>query len=205
MSPIRPLTLAAALAASACASSSLPVEASMNAQDADLPGYRPARQWPLKFKSHSFSVMAYDTWGARVIYAGQERRSDDPDVLQRSSASYGPDWQKAWSGTFGMIRNFPPPAQLSWRSKDGTPHQAEIDIGAIFADEVVRHNVAREDMASLPDGRYDGEPAVILEINDRTVRVYMKAMMFLRNKIDMGGVMRNEHRYEPVLVKTYTF
>ncbi len=51
MSPIRPLTLAAVLAASACASSSLPTDAPMNAHDADLPGYLPVTQWPLKFKA----------------------------------------------------------------------------------------------------------------------------------------------------------
>lgn len=204
-SPFKPLALAAALASSACASTPPAPGTPMTPTD-EMPAYmQPVKQWPLRFKKHSFSTVTYDTWGAEVVYAGRLRRHDDADVLQRSSASYGPDWQRGWGGTYGGIRNFPPPAQLKWRSKDGTPHAAEIDIGALFEDEVIRHNVPREEMAYLPDGKYELEPAVILEINDRTVRVYMQSTVPLRRKIEIQGVMRNDHRAEPVLVKTYTY
>lgn len=201
----KPLAVAAALVSSACASISSAPGTSMNPPD-ELPAYmQPVKQWPLRFKAHSFSVMTYDTWGAEVMYAGRRRRKDDDDVLQRSSASYGPDWQRGWDGFYGDIPNFPPPAQLKWRSKDGTPLEAKIDIGTIFSDEVIRHNVPREEMAYLPDGKYEFEPAVILEINDRTVRVYMQSTIPLRRQIEIQGVMRNDHLAEPVLVKTYTY
>lgn len=204
-SPFKPLALAAVLASSACASTPSASGTPMNPTD-EMPAYmQPVKEWPLRFKSHSFSVMTYDTWGVEVVYAGRLRRQDDADVLQRSSASYGPDWQRGWRGFYGDIVNFPPPAQLKWRSKDGTPLEAEIDIGAIFSDEIIRHNVSREEMAYLPDGKYEFEPAVILEINDRTVRVYMKSHIPLRRMIEIQGVMRNEHRAEPVLVQTYTY
>jgi hypothetical protein len=204
-SSFKPLALAAALASSACASMSPAPDTTMIPNDA-MPAYmQPIKEWPLRFKAHSFSVMTYDTWGVEVVYAGRLRRQDDPDVLQRSSASYGPDWQRGWGGTYGDIGNFPPPAQLRWRSKDGTPIEAEIDVGAIFSDEVIRQDVTREEMAYLPDGKYEFEPAIILEINDRTVRVYMQAYVPLRRQIEIQGVMRNEHRVEPVLVKTYTY
>lgn len=204
-SPFKPLALVAALASSACASTSSAPDTSMTSNDA-MPAYmQPVREWPLRFKSHAFSVMTYDTWGAEVVYAGRLRTQDDTDVLQRSSESYGPDYQRSWSGMYGDIRNFPPPARLKWRSKDGTPHEAEIDIGTLFKDEVIRHNVSREEMAYLPDGKYEFEPAVILEINDRTVRVYMQSTIPLRRKIEIQGVMRNDFRAEPVLVKAYTY
>jgi hypothetical protein len=204
-SSFKPLALAAALVSSSCASTPSTPGTPMNPTD-ELPAYmQPVKEWPLRFKAHSFSVMTYDTWGAEVVYAGRLRTQDDDDVLQRSSASYGPDWQRGWGGTYGDILNFPPPAQLKWRSKDGTPLEAEIDIGAIFSDEVIRHEVSREEMAYLPDGKYESEPAIILEINDRTVHVYMQSTIPLRRRIEIQGVMRNDHRAEPVLVKTYTY
>lgn len=204
-SPFKPLALAAALLSPACASAPTAGGTSMDATPT-IPSYmQPVKEWPLRFKTHSFSVVTYDTWGARVLYGGMIRREDADDVLQRSSASYGPDWQRNWGGTFSGIRNFPSPAKLDWRSKDGTRHQAEIDIGDIFADEVIRHPVSRDEMAALPDGEYRSDPAIILEINDRTVRVYMKAYIALREQIEINGVMRNRSRREAVLVRTYTF
>lgn len=202
----RPLALAAAFAVSSCASTPRLPDATMNPTD-QMPAYmKPVGEWPLRFESHSFSVMAYDTWGAEVVYAGRLRLQDDPGELQPSSASFGPDWQRGWHGTYLGIENFPPPAELRWRSKDGMAHEAAIDIGALFREQVILHNVAREDMAWLPDGKYESEPAIILEINDRTVRVYMKTRIPLkRQKRDAAGVMRNEQRIETLLVKTYTF
>src|SRR3989337_162131 len=46
------------------------------------------------------------------------------------------------------------PAKVSWRSKDGQTHTAEIDIGELFADEVILHNVRREEMSDVVDGEY---------------------------------------------------
>jgi hypothetical protein len=104
-----------------------------------------------------------------------------------------------------MIRNFPPPAKVSWRSKDGQAHTAEIDIGELFADEIIRHNVRREEMANLPDGEFKDEPYILLEVNDRTIRVYMRAMIFLKNRVLAAGQLRGEFRNDLILVKTYTY
>jgi hypothetical protein len=203
-SSFKPLALAAALASSACASNPSTADTPMNPTD-EIPAYmQPVKEWPLRFRTHSFSVMSYETWGAEVVY-GWLQWQNDADVLQRSSASYGPDYQRGWSGMYADISNFPPPARLRWRSKDGTRLEAEINIGALFSDEVIRHSVAREEMAWLPDGKYESEPAIILEINDRTVRVYMKSRIPLRRKIEIQGVMRNDFRADPVLVKTYNY
>jgi len=103
-----------------------------------------------------------------------------------------------------MIRNFPPSAVVTWRSKGGQAHMAEIDIGEIFQDELVRHNVSREEMADLPDGQYQDEPAIILEVNNRTVRVYMKAYIPTRRP-QTPNEPNSDGKYDLLLVKTYTF
>ena len=106
-------------------------------------------EWPLRFKSHTFGVRCYDTLECKVLYAGFEHGGDKPTP---SSASRGPDYLKGWTGIHGGIGNFPGPAKVTWRSKDGTSRAAEINIGEIFEDELVRHNVPREEVADQPGG-----------------------------------------------------
>lgn len=164
----------------------------------------PVKEWPLRFDRHSFSVHCYDTYGCRVVYAGLVQREDDPDALRPSSAGYGPDYRRNWGGGHAMIRNFPPPAVLAWKSKDGQEHRTEVDIGKIFQDKVIRHNVAREEMAELPDGEFKGEPSVVLEVNDRVVRVYMRAHVPTA-QLQKPGNPYSDFRNDLILVETYTF
>ena len=202
----RVLAAAAGFTLAACASSTPPIrESAMPSATATSPSRStPVKQWPLKFKSHRFGAHCYSTFGCKVTYAGLEQRADDPNELRPSSSEYGPEYQRNWSGTHGMIRNFPPPAQVSWRSKDGQAHTAEIDIGELFADEVIRHNIKREEMADVPDGEYRNEPAILMEINDRTIRVYMRAHIPTKTRQKPGN-RYSDFRNDLILVKTYTY
>lgn len=162
-------------------------------------------EWPLRFKTHSFSVYTYSTYGARVEYAGIVQIDEDDAVLQRSSGSHGADYQKRWDGTHIGIDNFPAPAKLSWRSKDGVAHRAELDIAALFADEVIRHGVPREEVSPQPASRgQHSSPAILLEINDRTVNVYMRAMVFTKTP-QVQGNPHSRFRFDLVRVKSLTF
>jgi hypothetical protein len=75
------------------------------------------------------------------------------------------------------IRNFPDPAVVSWQSLDGERHEAEIDIGSIFNGRVVIHAEPVED---VEDDSVNGEPLILLVVDDRTVQVYMQSMVYLR-------------------------
>jgi hypothetical protein len=99
---------------------------------------------------------------------------------------------------WGPIANFPPPATVTWRSKDGSSHEAEIDIGEIFKDELIRHNVAREDAM---DPASSGMPNIILEVNDRTINVYMRAMIWLKEPRLPG---RPHSDYQDDLIKVFS-
>ncbi|WP_132985782.1 hypothetical protein [Luteimonas terricola] len=157
--------------------------------------------WPLKFKKHNLGVHCFDTYGCKVMYDGRVQAMDDPDVLQRSSASIGPDYRKNWLGGQLGFHNFPPPAKLSWTSKDGVAHETKIDFGKIFKDELVRHNVPRED---IPLYATFGSPDIHLEINDRTVNVYMLAMIPLREPL-IPGNRYSDMRNDLILAHTETF
>lgn len=160
-----------------------------------------APAWPLRFDKHTFSARCFDTVSCDVVYDGVHHGSDKPAP---SGASYGPDHLKDWNGGHGGIRNFPPPAKVAWTSKDGSSHEAEIDIGQIFADELVRHYVPREEVAEVPNGEISVNPAILLEVDDRTLRVYMKAFVPTRH-LQMPGNPLSAVRRDPVLVKTYTY
>jgi hypothetical protein len=103
-----------------------------------------------------------------------------------------------------MIPNFPPPVKVSWRSKDGQAHEAEIDFGEVFADEIIRHNVSREEMADVPDGEYQNDPAIILDVNDRTIRVWMRAHVPTR-ALQKPGNRFSDFRNDLVLARTYRY
>jgi hypothetical protein len=134
-------------------------------------------EWPLKFRAHYFGISTYSTYGCRVEYAGRVRVDEPADRLQPSSEALGSRYPDNMTAGAGPIGNFPSPAKVSWRSKDGTALQAEIDIGEIFKDELIRHRVAREDAL---DPASSGTPGIILEVNDRTINVYMRDMIALK-------------------------
>lgn len=134
-------------------------------------------EWPLKFRAHKFGVSTYSTYGCRVEYGGRVRADDPEERLQSSSEALGSRYPNNMTAGMGPIPNFPPAATVTWRSKDGTALQAEVDIGRIFEDELIRHHVAREDAL---DPASSGTPGIILEVNDRTINVYMRDMIALK-------------------------
>lgn len=133
--------------------------------------------WPLWFVRHDFGAFSYETYGCKVLYNNFYHVDEQDDELQISSASLGSKYPDLLDAGYIGIRNFPSPAIVTWRSKDGTPHKAEIDIGEIFKDRLIRHNVPRED---IPEDISIGSTEIILEVNDRTINVYMRARIPLK-------------------------
>mgnify|MGYP001308187989 CR=1 FL=1 len=157
--------------------------------------------WPLKFVQHSFGAFCYSTYGCRVVYNGFDHTNDPDDELQRSSASLGDRYPDNLYGSYLGVSNFPPPARVSWRSSDGMSHEAEVDIGEIFRDRLILHNVAREDVRQ---GVSILDPAILLEVNDRTINVYMRARVPTRTAREQGLPTGN-FREDLVLAWTRTY
>jgi len=158
-------------------------------------------KWPLKFKDHTFRLVCYSTQMCKVWYAGAWSIRDKPTP---PSSEYGPKYLDRLLGGHVGIANFPEPAEVTWRSMDGTEHQAHIDIGAIFRDEIARHNVPREEVSDLPHGELTVDPTILLEINNRTIRVYMRTYIPTRH-FQIPGNPYSDSRYEPILAKTYHY
>lgn len=155
-------------------------------------------EWPLKFKAHNFSAFTYSTYGAHIRYGRYPFVKEPDDKLQISSESLGNKYPNNMQGSHLAIRNFPPPAQVNWRAKDGTPLQAQVDMAEIFKDGLIRHNLKREEIANSTNMFV---PDIILEVNDRTINVYMRAYIPTK-EFQIPGNKYSKHRND--LIKVYS-
>lgn len=155
-------------------------------QDSSSPASRKAgntvADWPLKFVQHNFGAISYSTYGCTVLYNGFRHLSEPEDKLQMSSQEAHPDSLKNTTAGYLGVFNFPSPAQVRWRSKDGVSHDVEVDIGAIFKDQLILHNVPREEVSGS-----HGVADIILEVNDRTINVYMRAFISTKSLQELGN------------------
>lgn len=133
---------------------------------------RPPR--PTHFRHHAFSAECGNTRSCKVIYANRYQ----VEQIEGSPVSSLMDGviRSARHAQIG-IRNFPDPAIVSWHSLDGDKHEAEIDIAELFKNRVILHADPVED---VEDDSVNGEPTVMLVVNDRTVQVYMQSMVYLK-------------------------
>ena len=145
-------------------------------QLADIP-------WPLRFDSFSFDVRCYNTLASSIIFHGQQHALNR-EISGPSGQPRSPDWKDDWNAGFIIPKDrMPPgPVEIRWTSLDGEGHYAEIDlIKDIFPEQVVLHNVPKEDV-NEDWARYDKDtPDVLVEVNDRTINVYMSAMVLTKS------------------------
>lgn len=162
--------------------------------------------FPLKFKRHDFRAYCYNTIGCEVIYADNNftRRYYGDKVAPPPPS---PDYRDAWGkANYLGIPNFPAPALVKWKSLDGVTHEATVDIGAIFKDELIRYSVPNDQIAEglYPGPGPAGEPSIFLEVNDRTVNVFMKAFIPTK-KEQVSGNKYSNFREDLILAWTQTY
>ena len=162
------------------------------------PGTQARSDFPLKFKAHNFSAYCFETKGCKVLYNNRYAARDGDDELSEPLTA---EFFARMDANALDIRNFPPPAVVTWRSKDGAPHEARIDIGEIFKDRRILHNVPKKD---IPERAYVGDPGIVLVVNDRTISVYMRVSIPL-NEPRVPGNKYSNYRDELVLAYTQTY
>lgn len=155
------------------------------------------REWPLRFMRHNFGIAPYAVQECTVLYADRPHTSGPRPRLE----DVHPNSLKAKTANHLMIRNFPPPAVVRWKSLDGTALEAEVDIGEIFKDELVVHNTPRDEASERTPMV---NPDVIMEINDRTINVYMNAFISLKQE-RIPGNQHSNFRSELVLAWSRTY
>lgn len=152
-------------------------QSAMSTQAASASMHASGNTLPLRFKRHNFDAYCYNTLDCQVVYDGTNHTRTSTG--QRSGPPPSADYkERTWGGASYLdVKNFPAPAQLKWTSLDGQTHEDSIDLSKIFADERVLHSVPD---AQIPDHSFEGpagEPNIFIEVNDRTVSVYMKMLI----------------------------
>jgi len=200
---LRHLAVAASLGLVACAQS--PTHATLSEHGAtrmaqsDYVAPKPEVSW--SFDGHSFGAYCYNTIGCKVLYSNFYQVKDEENQVAPPPETSG--MQRYWHGGHGGIDNFPPPAMVTWRSLDGVAHEAHVDIGEIFKDQQVLHNVPANKLAwnATKTGM---SPDIILVVNDRTISVYMQVFVVLKEP-EMRGDRPSGFRSEPVLAWRHTY
>jgi hypothetical protein len=155
---------------------------------------------PIPFDRHKFGLACYDTYDCNVRYAGRKIGGYPDDVLQPASATVE-GYPNVMGGAYNL-RNFPLPAEVSWRDKDGNPHEAKVDIAAIFKDQVVMHKVPQEQLPPILTANID--PEIILEVNDRTINVWMRGRVSTK-ELQIPGNIHSRFRDDMMLAYTLTY
>lgn len=158
---------------------------------------------PLRFVRHNFGAYCYNTLKCSVVYD-----HNDFTRLDNDTPSFKPgatdDYKSRWDASYLGIRNFPAPAQVKWTSLDGEAHEAQVDIGHLFKEQLIWHKVSKSDMADFFEGPIAGEAGIILEVNDRTVSVYTKTLIPTRTE-QIPGNKNSDFRNDLFLVWTHTY
>lgn len=140
---------------------------------------------PIRFSTHSFGAHCFGGAGCRVKYFDRLIRSR-PDSESNPSLP-ATDLGQLMVAPHVGIPNFPAPASVSWTSEDGSSLHALVDIGAIFEDQLVRHDVPASE---LPKFLYtEIEPEILVVVRDRQLDVFMRARIPIAN--EDGGAHKN--------------
>lgn len=157
-------------------------------------------EFPLRFRDHSFQVICYNTIGCTVFYYKKYQTQHAPDKV--APPPINADYRKYWGSMEIAIPNFPPPAIVKWKSLDGVFHEAEVDIGGIFKDQLILHNVLEAD---IPEGwAHDISPDIFLEVNGRTINVYMAAHIATK-QVQEPGNRFSDFRNDLILAWSHTY
>jgi hypothetical protein len=172
--------------------------------------------WPLRFHTHAFNAVCFNTLGCSIVYNGHEfgTRKIGYDGQPHDEPSGPPPfegWLDKWHGRHGIMptdgETFPGPLELDWTSLDGTRHADSVDFDEIFKDRIVLHGVARDEVKEewLDAKSIDPvNPNILVEVNDRTINVFMRAMIATNNE-QIPGNDRSHFRDDVFLAWTHTY
>ncbi|QWT20172.1 hypothetical protein KPL74_20805 [Bacillus sp. NP157] len=172
--------------------------------------------WPLRFHTHTFSAWCFNTLACSIVYNhaefGTRHRDYEGNIRDKPSGPIpADDWRQRWEGGHGIVpydgNTFPTDVELKWTSLDGSDHATRLDLDEMFKERLIVHRVAREDVLETwldVKSIKPVSPSIYVEVDDRTINVYMRAMIFLKNT-DSTGQPRSRMQDELILAWTHTY
>jgi len=159
-------------------------------------------EWPIRFKKAiNFGLRCVNTKTCTLQFDGMTFRRLEPVTF--IGDPYAPEIVRGWDAT-RLSYAFDDPVAVSWRSLDGAEHRTVVELPKIFGGRQVLHVVPRDEVALMADGDYEHLPGILVEINDRSVHVYMRALIPTRHLQRPGRPLSN-YRADLILARSYSF
>lgn len=150
----------------------------------------------LKFSTHDLNIQVYSASDVELVYAGTPHKLSTGKLAPAKTKT---DETKYLNFKSGAYNAFPGPVEIKWSTADGSKLAASIDLDDIFKERKVLHT---EEMSRLymADPIAGGRPTIIVEVNDRTLNIYMAVTL----RLEKDAVTREHRDYRTLAFsKTY--
>jgi hypothetical protein len=129
----------------------------------------------LKFETHSFGIECYGAGDMRAVYAGYTHHI----CIDRIGRKKLPiDDRRIPLGALPGRVAFSGSVQVGWRTRDGQCYAHELSLDQIFKGKAVPQEEDPERIFQ-PAPFAQGGPTIIVEVNGRTLGVYLDALIQL--------------------------
>jgi hypothetical protein len=162
-------------------------------------GFAAMETEPLKFKTHDLNIQAYSVSDVKIEYAGTQFTLFEGKVSKAKTAQDETKYPNGKSGSYVAFNSL---ANVEWCSQDGDRHKYELDFNEIFKEKKVLHDA---DPAQIykPLPILGNEPTIIIELNNRTLNVYMYTVLSMI-PVNSKATTREQHENR-VLAFSKTF
>ena len=143
--------------------------------------------WPLWFHDYSFGARCYHTVRCSIIF---RRHQFSLHLDHPSGAPRAPDWKGTWRAGFStgedfQRHGFPSLVDIRWTALDGVEREIALDLDTVFPERLILHNVPEDEVREDWKGsHWVRDVDILLEVNDRTVNVYMRAWVVTKHLQD---------------------
>jgi hypothetical protein len=130
----------------------------------------------LKFRTHDFGILCFGgATNVNLVYAGSRHNLCVGDPASEKTPA---DMEKVPGFLSGSYHAFAGLVEMDWNARDGTHLSHTVDLNEVFKDKIIPH---AGDSTRIYEKKpvTGGEPTVIVEVDDRTVNVYLYAQIQL--------------------------
>ena len=124
---------------------------------------------PLTFKTHDISTNCYSAQDVKISYGSLVNKICAKGISREKTAN---DDRRLPTGSALGYRAFEDKVYVEWRSSDKEFHSQVLDLDEIFKGKVVLHNIDPK-LIYWPIPMVGDGPTIVVEVNDRTLNVYM--------------------------------
>lgn len=148
----------------------------------------------LKFSQHDLNIQVYSASDVYLVYAGTPHTLAKGSLAAAKTERDNNRYPNFKSGTYPT---FAGPVEVKWTAADGSKLHASLDFDQIFKERKVLH---QDDASRLyKNDPTDGDPTIIVEVNDRSLNVYM----FVTLRLEKGADIEHHEWRTLAFSKTY--